>query len=371
MKALRFLFSATIAAFALAGGLSAQAQPVPQASTSSTAIDDKARELFRDGVKAAEKAQWAKAHAAFLAAWSLKQHYQIAGNLGTAEAKLGKWRDAAEHLSLYLREAPKEKVAERKSAEELLAQARAKVGALTVRVEPAGAEVVVDGKVVGKAPLAGEVFVEPGARVIEAKLAGFEAAKKDVTAGAGAAQDVEIRLAPLQKNESGEPRKLWGSPEERKGVEAGQPSKSAQGDTSQTKPDAGSDDEATGPRKALIIAGAATSATLVGAGVVFAIVSSVNASDAKALREGLIAKGDPALCLGQAPSQECTDADQHLAARDTFRDLAIWSFVAGGVVGVGTAVYAYVAPRPKSVNQVRVLPAPTARGGGVVIAGEW
>jgi hypothetical protein len=371
MKALRFVFIAAAVSIALTGEVSAQAQPIQPASPASTALDDKARELFLEGVKASEKSQWAKAHAAFLAAWSLKEHYQIAGNLGTAEAKLGKWREAATHLSLYLREAPKEKVAERKSAEELLAQARAKVGSVRVRVEPAGAEVFVDGKAVGKAPLAGEVFVEPGARVVEAKLAGYEAAKKEVSAGAAAAQEVEIRLALLEKKESGELRKLSGSPGERSGEAAGQPSRSAQGDASKTKPDAGSNDEATGPRKALIVAGAATSATLVGAGVVFAIVSSVNASDAKALREGLIAKSDPSLCLGQAPSQECTDADQHLADRDTFRDLAIWSFVAGGVVGVGTAVYAYVAPRPKSVNQVRALPVPMARGGGVVIAGEW
>src|SRR5215212_6726576 len=123
MKALRFLFSATVAAFVLAGELSAQAQPIQQAPPSSTAIDDKARELFLEGVKATEKGQWARAHAAFLAAWSLKQHYQIAGNLGTAEAKLGKWRDAATHLSMYLREAPKAKVEERKSAEALLTQA--------------------------------------------------------------------------------------------------------------------------------------------------------------------------------------------------------------------------------------------------------
>ena len=91
-------------------------------------------------------------------------------------------------------------VAERRSVEELLAQARVKVGAITVRVEPAGAEVFVDGKAVGKAPLAGEVFVEPGARVIEAKLAGYEAAQAcvdHVSAGAkcdvGGTASMEVR----------------------------------------------------------------------------------------------------------------------------------------------------------------------------------
>jgi Tfp pilus assembly protein PilF len=117
-------------------------------------------------MNAAAKGRWSEAHASFLAAWSLKQHYQSLGNLGMSEAMLGKWRDAATHLSRYLREAPKEKVEERKSAEALLAQARTKVGAITVRVEPAGAEVFVDGKAAGRAPLEGEMFVEPGAHVL-------------------------------------------------------------------------------------------------------------------------------------------------------------------------------------------------------------
>ena len=37
-----------------------------------------------------------------------------------------------------------------------------KVGALAVSVSEAGAEVVIDGAVVGVAPLEGPVFVEPG-----------------------------------------------------------------------------------------------------------------------------------------------------------------------------------------------------------------
>lgn len=181
----------------LAGADDALAQSIEKVPTESSALDEQARELFRSGVKAAEKSQWARAHAAFLAAWSLKEHYQIAGNLGTSEAMLGKWREAATHLAYYLREAPKEKVAERRSAQKLLEQARAKVGALAVRVEPAGAEILIDGKSVGRAPLAGEVFVEPGVRVLEARLTGYEVAKQEVSAAAGASLEVPLRLVAM------------------------------------------------------------------------------------------------------------------------------------------------------------------------------
>ena len=54
-------------------------------------------------MKAAGKKDWTAAHAAFLEAWKLNEHYQIAANLGSMEIKLGRFRDAAEHLAIYLR----------------------------------------------------------------------------------------------------------------------------------------------------------------------------------------------------------------------------------------------------------------------------
>ncbi|HZF49115.1 MAG TPA: PEGA domain-containing protein [Polyangiaceae bacterium] len=372
MKALLFRFSAVVVGLALATGSAAQAQPIQQiqqAPSTSTALDDKARELFLEGVKASEKSQWAKAHAAFLAAWSLKEHYQIAGNLGIAEAKLGKWRDAATHLSLYLRQAPKEKVAERRSAEELLAQARAKVGAILVRVEPAGAEVFVDGKAVGKAPLAGEVFVEPGARVIEAKLAGYEAAKKDVSAGAGSAQEVELRLAPPGAKGSGEPSKLSGAPAERRGMAEEKPKGAAQGGPPKTQP-VGTD-EVRGPRKALIITGIATSAATVTAGLVFALVSNAHASDAEEQRTTANQLGSRDPCLTGMYSEQCEAHESTLAAKDAFANLSVFSFVIGGVLGAGTAVYALAAPPSKSTASAQIAPVVTSRGGGLVMVGRW
>ncbi|MCK6588841.1 MAG: PEGA domain-containing protein [Polyangiaceae bacterium] len=352
MKTLRFVFSAVVVAFALAGESGAQAQPVQKSPASGSALDDKARELFRDGVKAAEASQWAKAHASFLAAWSLKEHYQIAGNLGTSEAKLGKWRDAATHLSYYLREAPKEKVAERKSAEDLLAQARAKVGSITVRAEPAGAEVFVDGVSVGKAPLAGEVFVEPGAHGIEVKLEGYEPAKKNVSAGAGSAQSVEMRLAQVGPKESGKPLK-----------------EAAQGEAS--KPPPTGSVESRGPNKALIIAGAATSAALIGTGIVLAVVSNGKAGEADEKAASLRqATGRDDFCVnGQAAG--CEELRGLVSAQESFANGAFWTLLLGGAAGAGTTIYALVGGKAEAKGALRFSPIATHTAGGLLVDGKW
>ena len=62
------------------------------------------------------------------------------------------------------------------------------------------AEYLVDGKVVGTAPLPLEVYVEPGARTVEAKLAGYASAKETLAIEKGAARTVELTLvaAPVK-----------------------------------------------------------------------------------------------------------------------------------------------------------------------------
>jgi hypothetical protein len=101
-------------------------------------------------VRAAKLALWQRAYTSFLQAWRLKQHYQIAANLGRAELKLRKYRDAAEHLTYFLREASAVGPDERKAAQAMLDEARAKVGALTIIVDRPGAVVLVDGVAIGR-----------------------------------------------------------------------------------------------------------------------------------------------------------------------------------------------------------------------------
>src|ERR1700687_6037278 len=69
--------------------------PLPTA----VAAAARARALHVEGARLFELGKYDQAYVAFLAAWALKKHPQIAANLGDCEVKIGKYRDAAEHFA--------------------------------------------------------------------------------------------------------------------------------------------------------------------------------------------------------------------------------------------------------------------------------
>jgi hypothetical protein len=76
----------------------------------------------------------------------------------------------------------------------MLDKAQAKVGRLVITVNLPGADVLIDGQVVGKTPLPGPVFVEPGQVFIEARLPGYTQERVIQTAVAGAEETVNLSL---------------------------------------------------------------------------------------------------------------------------------------------------------------------------------
>ena len=79
--------------------------------------EDEVRRLFEEGKQAAGGLQWNKARDRFGAAYAIKRSWQVAALLGTAEAKTQRYRDAAEHLTFALDNAPSDKLtAEKVSA---------------------------------------------------------------------------------------------------------------------------------------------------------------------------------------------------------------------------------------------------------------
>jgi len=177
--------------FAQAAGAASEADASGQAAS-----------LYEAGAKAFEANRLEEARVFFLAALRLKKHWQIAGNLGSIEVSLGRNRDGAEHLDFALRTAGDSISAQdRQRMQDLLDKARMAVGALSISVDAPGAEVFVDGKPVGKTPLAGPVFVEPGARVIEARREGYavQEARREIGAGALAAGGIERTARDVER----------------------------------------------------------------------------------------------------------------------------------------------------------------------------
>src|SRR5262245_26678931 len=132
---------ARTAAVALIAALCGVAPALGLARAAPPAADEatvRARELFLEGTKLFAAPQWPRAHDAFATAWALKRQYQIAANLGACEVLLGRYRDAAEHLSFYMREAnraPDVPDEERRAAAANLEQALAHVATLEVQVD--------------------------------------------------------------------------------------------------------------------------------------------------------------------------------------------------------------------------------------------
>ncbi|XYI00433.1 PEGA domain-containing protein [Sorangium sp. So ce1128] len=324
------LWTLSVAMTLLAPVAGAQ-QATPRAEAQeSDALTDKARQLFEDGVKAAKAGKWDDAHAAFLAAWVLKPHYQIASNLGVASLRVGKPRDAAEYLTLYLREAPATKVQERQRAEASLQEARAQVAAVTVRVAPDGAEVTVDGTSVGRAPLADPVFLEPGRHDVGAKLDGYVPQAQPVAATAGGTEAVvlELKRAPaLDAERGGAGRDVLPTPE-------------------------GSRD---GGRMAVLVGGGIATGVGAAVGVLFTVLANNRAGEAETLKGTLLGGGQNS-CLNTPRPPECMRQSQALDESAHYSNVAFWSFVGAGTVGLGTLLYGVVSSPSEPEARVQVTP---------------
>ncbi|HTN85478.1 MAG TPA: PEGA domain-containing protein [Sorangium sp.] len=308
-----------------------QAAPGAAAQTEeSDALTEKARRLFEEGVKSAKAGKWADAHASFLAAWGLKPHYQIASNLGVACLQVGKPRDAAEYLTLYLREAPATKVQERQRAEASLKEARAQVAAVTVQVSPEGAEVTIDGTSVGRAPLADPVFLDPGQHEVGAKLDGHVPQAQPIAATAGGTETMVLELQrtpPLDADRAGAGRDVLPAPE-------------------------GSRD---GGRTAVLIGGGIATGVGAAAGVLFTVLANNRADESETLK-GKLLDGGRSKCSDTSLRTDCMRQSQALDESARYSNVAFWSFVGAGTVGLGTLLYTVVSSPSEPAARVQVTP---------------
>jgi hypothetical protein len=282
---------------------------------------------------------------------------EAAFNLGSVEFWLNKHTEAADHLSFAIRTwPPTEKMAPLLPlAQRLLAQSRQLIGVLTIEVNLPDAEVLIDGTPVGKAPLPHELFVTPGDHTIEARLDGYASIKQPISLDKGTEKTLHLTLTRTKRpgvNPSAQP--------DRAAIDAAPPDR--------PPPTA---DPKVKPRKEIVIAGAATSAAALTVGAVFAIVSSAKASDADARVASLVERVGDKPCSAPSLFPDCRDIDRTYKTKDTFANLSAWGFIAGGLLGAGTAVYALTSPKWPGIGGLRALPVTTAKGGGLVLLGEW
>jgi len=304
----------------------------------------RATELYKKGNELYDKAKFADAETMYRAAFELRQSFEIAGNLGDVEMIQGKPREAAEHLAFALREFPPSgKPAQKEALKKRLREAAALIGTVKVTVNMPDAEVVLDGKTIGKSPIEQEFYVDRGQHVLEARIAGHEPAKETITATSGSTHDVSLTLKKI------EPPKPPPKPVVR-------------------GPEAGGGDA---PKKnvILIIGGAMVSVAAVATGVGLTVAANGKADDALSIRNGLQVRNAPSC---NVPSTECADLHAALSDKDFYSNTAVVAYVIGGLAAAGTVAYAFW-PEPESRKSTVVRPVPvvTGREAGLWLTGTF
>lgn len=336
-----------------------EAQPAPPPAAASPAqpgetapsktVDQQVIELFDRGAVFFTKSQWAEAEKAFQAAWDLKKSYDIAGNLGEVELKIGQTREAAMHLSYSLRHYPATgKETHRQMLQQLFDHARKELVTLNVRVSVDGAQVLVGGLLAGTSPLAEPIFTEAGQVTVEAKLAGHEPATQTVELGKGWTEDIELTLKPKPEKPAG-PRA--------NGAGDGAPKSAGLLD---------------GKSVPLILVGAGLTTGLLVTGLVLTAAANGKSADAAAQLDMLQEKALP--CADPAVSMLCVSQRDALRSQSSLANGALAVFLIGGAAAAATVTYVLWPSSPKAPEPsgaLRPLVAASPDGGGVWVTGAF
>lgn len=335
---------------------SAAPDPQPAAHEIVTEVDaamnDKAQALFKEGNTHFRAALYAKAHAAYTAALVLDPRNQkIVNNLGTTELELKQHRDAAEHLAMALRLAdpndPK-----RTKIQATLAEARARVGTVNLKVQAGGQALdgveIVDMET-GKSyttPLLDPIFVDAKKMTFRIRREGYESQEKVFELNPGEETTADITLD--------RPAGYVGGP--------------AATTTSTVGP-------GPAPRSKLpgFIGLGVGGAALVAGGALLGV--------ALAEQSALIndtpkdSAGKPTCRLTAVPGEDasCADIRSRADSGSLMGNVGIGLLIGGGVVAVASVIYLVLPPgKPSSTGKVsRVIPVAGQNGGGLVLTGSF
>jgi hypothetical protein len=287
-------------------------------------------QLYEQGQTAFEQQRYEEARAKLSAVWASRQSYDVAAVLAQAELQVGKHRDAAEHLAYAVAHFPvSAKIELRKHVEAMFAEAKKHVATVRVTVNLDGADVRVDGVTVGRAPLAGEIFLDPGARKIEARFPQHVTATRKIEVRKGAAEKVELVLV-AESAKAATPRSMV---------------------------------------PAFVMGGAAVAALGVGIG----LTASAFDGDARSKGLGEQIRGGGGTCVSGAPNYDprCDDFISGARANDAMSRAGVGLYIGAGALLTGALVYWFWPARSSVRPQVAVLPNATGVAGSMQISGQF
>jgi hypothetical protein len=318
----------------------AQTVPLPQQHAEATAQgsseDAEIRRLYREANKLALDGKLHEARTRLLRAFAIRRTYDVATALGQVELAMQLPRDAAEHFEFALRNFPPQ------PSEDILnqvrrdfARARELVGALHVTVDSPGAELSVDGKRVGVAPLEAPLFLVPGAHTIVAEQ-GSRRVASTVRAEPGGVQRLDLAIGKPQPSDPGQ------APAARSRLEP-----------------------------ALLITGGAIVLAGVGVGVGYAVAAEGSSDRAKSLQRGLPSSS---CSLSGSHASRCRELRKELEDFDRNRNISTVAFAVAGAALVGTAAYWFLAqddePQRGSAKALRFAATATHREASLWLSGD-
>jgi tetratricopeptide (TPR) repeat protein len=317
--------------------------PPADPGAGAAAADEQAARFLNEGNKAFKEGRFAEAERAYRQAFALKKVYDIAGNLAMSEFAQNKTREAAEHLAFALRLFPiTGEPAVREQMQKTFDQCKGAVASIHTTIAPKGAQVFVDGKPAGEAPLADDVFVDVGPHTVEAKLDGYEDGKQDVRADKGAAATVTLTLKALP------PKVVVRKEKEQVFVAA--------------------------PKRSVVPTIVIGGAALVAAGVGGALlgISGSKASSALDITDKL--RGSNRRCTTTSADPDCVSLFDGLKSADSLHNAGVGVFIGAGVLAAAAVTYLLLpapAARKASALSVTATPIAGAGQGGLLLSGAF
>lgn len=335
----------------------AQAGSPPTGAPSAAAVA-RADAQFQEALKFYKAKRYAEAEPGFQAAWELNPTYDVAGNLGYVKYHLGKYREAAELFAFVLRNFPlTAKSNKRDAAQKKLDEVRKLIASVTVRVSVVHAEVLVDGKSVGVSPLSGEVFLDPGAHTIEARLGGYTPATQSIQADKGSSQTVTLTLVASAPSGGG-PVSLP-PPDPGLGQNGGVPPGAPNGDP---------------PRRSLVpgIVLASVGGAALATGIGLAAAYGGKKSDADSLNASIRSAGGYCNSPSGSIASQCSQLHEATKQAQTFGRAGVGLLVGGAaVLAASGAYFLWPESKPKPAASTTVVPVATPAGGGLLVQGSF
>jgi hypothetical protein len=310
--------------------------------------DDSAEACVKRGVELRRAGRDLEALEQFQRAYAMAPSPHVLAQLGLAEQALGRWPDAEAHVAGALAKPDAWVTKNRAALEESLQVIRPHLGSLEVLGSPEGAEVVVDGRVVGKLPLPQPVRVNAGTVAVEVRAHGYLTIARSLAVAAGELTRESVTL--LAQPSRGEV--MEGGPEPKPTPTLPPPPPPLR----QLPPQP---TEAPPPRSPLRTAAwvtAAGGAALALTGAAGLIVREVDATN---YNNNCV---NPSAPLDMGQQAQCHD---WRSGGDTATKLATATLIAAGALGVASGVLFYVSATPRSTERgvaLACLPDPTSFG---------